>query len=275
MFPFRRIVFAVDFSDSCKAVVPYVEEVAHRSKAELILLHACETSAADHAAVTRRDTEQLRQFARRAFPTLTPELVERDGDAATVICDLVNREGADLLMMPTHGRGPFRRLLLGSVTAKVLHDVNCPVWTAVHDRESKYTPHVPYQAVMCAVTMDDDAEALVQAAKTIACAYRSRLEVVHVVETPPFKVGSDYGPVFRSLEADAEHQLSDWMREWGVDAPVRVFQGPVADRLRQATVEHSIDLLLTGRGRAHGRVSHLWSHLYGIVRESPCPVISV
>jgi nucleotide-binding universal stress UspA family protein len=275
MFPFRRIVFAVDFSDSCKAVVPYVEELAHRSRAELILLHACETSAAEHAAVTKRDTERLKQFARRYFPTLTPELVERDGDAATVICELANHEGADLLMMPTRGRGPFRRLLLGSVTAKVLHDVNCPVWTSVHDRESKYTSNLPYQAVMCAVTLDDDAEPLVRAAKTLACAYRARLEVVHVVETPPLKLGSDYGPLFRNLASDAERQLSEWIRDWGVEAPVRIFQGPVAERLREATLEHSIDLLMTGRGKAHGRVSHLWSHLYGIVRESPCPVISV
>ncbi|MBL8226864.1 MAG: universal stress protein [Bryobacterales bacterium] len=275
MFPFRRIVFAVDFSDSCKAVVPHVEEVVRRSKAELILLHACETSAVDHAAVTKRDTERLRQFAHRWFPKLTPELVERDGDAATVICEVASGEGADLVMMPTHGRGPFRRLLLGSVTAKVLHDVGCPVWTSVHDRESRYSSHLPYQAVLCAVTMDDDAEALVRAAKSLACAYRARLEVVHVVETPPVKLGEDYGPLFRNQAEDAEAQLSQWMRDWGVDAPVRVFQGPVADRLREATVDHSIDLLITGRGKAHGRVSHLWSHLYGIVRESPCPVISL
>jgi len=35
-------------------------------------------------------------------------------------------------MMPTHGLGGFRRFLLGSVTAKVLHDADCPVWTGVH-----------------------------------------------------------------------------------------------------------------------------------------------
>ena len=33
----------------------------------------------------------------------------------------------DLIMMPTHGYGPFRSLLIGSVTAKVLHDIELPV----------------------------------------------------------------------------------------------------------------------------------------------------
>ena len=34
-------------------------------------------------------------------------------------------------MMPTHGCGPLRRFLLGSVTAKVLHDVSTAVWTGL------------------------------------------------------------------------------------------------------------------------------------------------
>ena len=37
--------------------------------------------------------------------------------------------------MPTHGYGPFRRFILGSNTAKVLHDADCPVWTGVHVEE--------------------------------------------------------------------------------------------------------------------------------------------
>ena len=35
-------------------------------------------------------------------------------------------------MMLTHDYGPFRRFLLGSVTAKILHDAACPVWTSAH-----------------------------------------------------------------------------------------------------------------------------------------------
>ena len=37
-----------------------------------------------------------------------------------------------VILMPTHGYGPFRRFILGSNTAKVLHDADCPVWTGVH-----------------------------------------------------------------------------------------------------------------------------------------------
>ena len=54
------------------------------------------------------------------------------GDPTKAITDFAHAEGVDLIVMPTHGYGPFRRLLLGSVTAKVLHDAECPVWTSAH-----------------------------------------------------------------------------------------------------------------------------------------------
>ena len=46
------------------------------------------------------------------------------------IADFAHGHGVDLIMMPTHGLGLFRSLLVGSATAKVLHDAQCPVWTA-------------------------------------------------------------------------------------------------------------------------------------------------
>ena len=58
-------------------------------------------------------------------------------------------------MMPTHGRGPFRRFVLGSVTAKVLHDTPCPVWTSAHlDVERAPTP-ANMANILCAVDLDD------------------------------------------------------------------------------------------------------------------------
>jgi hypothetical protein len=54
------------------------------------------------------------------------------GDPAKVIVDYAADHRIDLIVMPTHGRGAFRSLLLGSVTAKVLHDSNCAVLTTAH-----------------------------------------------------------------------------------------------------------------------------------------------
>src|SRR4029078_11687319 len=73
------------------------------------------------------------------------------GDPAETITRYAQTQGADLIMMPTHGFGPFRSLLLGSVTAKVLHDAQCLVWTATHMEEPPAIQHVAGRNILCAV----------------------------------------------------------------------------------------------------------------------------
>ena len=55
-----------------------------------------------------------------------------EGDPGSRIVEAARASGFDLIMMPSRGRGTFRSALLGSVTAKVLHDAECAVWTAAH-----------------------------------------------------------------------------------------------------------------------------------------------
>jgi len=59
----------------------------------------------------------------------------QSGDPALHITQYARQKKADLIMIPTHGYGSFRSLLLGSVTANVLHDAECPVWTTAHASE--------------------------------------------------------------------------------------------------------------------------------------------
>src|SRR6266853_3911956 len=73
------------------------------------------------------------------------------GDPVRVITCFAHEQGVNLIMMPTHGYGPFRSLLLGSVTAKVLHDAECPVWTGVHMEEPPALDHLACRALVCAV----------------------------------------------------------------------------------------------------------------------------
>ena len=49
------------------------------------------------------------------------------GDPASVICDVVNENQIDVVVISTHGRTGFKRWVYGSVANQVLHGVNCPV----------------------------------------------------------------------------------------------------------------------------------------------------
>src|SRR5271163_3527491 len=149
MLPFRKILFPVDHSEPCKAIVPYVAEMQHHFSAELSLVHAYGAEALAYSPLPITDPElpeqarvlaeeRLREFAQVNFPGLHVELYSGIGEPGAVIDDVVRHQGADLVMLPTHGRAPLRRLLLGSVTAKVLHDLTVPVWTG-HPLRIPYT----------------------------------------------------------------------------------------------------------------------------------------
>ena len=126
MLPFRKILFPVDYSEPCIATVPYVQEMQRHFGADLALVHAYgpETLAFSPLPITDPRLPQeahdlaeqrLRDFAHMHFPGQPKiELLTGIGEPGSVIHDIVRQQGADLVMLPTHGRGPLRRLLLGS-----------------------------------------------------------------------------------------------------------------------------------------------------------------
>src|SRR5437763_17179177 len=104
-------------------------------------------------------SEEITNVVReRLASTLVKELghvqvdrVVEIGDPWAVITEFARQSSVDLIMMATHGYGPFRELLLGSVAAKVLHDSECPVWTATHVEEGPAIEHVNPSKILCAV----------------------------------------------------------------------------------------------------------------------------
>jgi len=64
---------------------------------------------------------------------------------------LAQEEGTDLIVLPTHGYGGVRRFILGSITAKVLHDADCPVLTGTHIAETAENQPLFFPNIVCAV----------------------------------------------------------------------------------------------------------------------------
>lgn len=65
-------------------------------------------------------------------PTLQVETVTLAGHAANALLGLVERTGADLITLGRHSYGAVERLLLGSVTTRVLRSASCAVAVAAH-----------------------------------------------------------------------------------------------------------------------------------------------
>lgn len=286
MLPFKRVLFPVDYSAPCRAIVPYVKDVVEHFGAGLTLLHAYGPEALAYsqlaiadpdlpAAVREHELDRLRCFADVMFPGKHVDLFTELGDAGAAVERVVRHQGTDLVMLATHGRGPVRRFLLGSVAAKVLHDLSAMVWTGVGSHLSDHAAGVPYKSVLCAVDETEEAEIVFLAAASLACSYRAKLTLVHVVEPPPATIEVDYGIYKQEIMDAADARLQDMTERFGLKIAHVVVEAAIADGVREEAVRTGADLIVTGRGHAQGTLSRMWSHLYPIVRESPCPVLSV
>jgi len=60
-----------------------------------------------------------------------------------------------------------------------------------------------------------------------------------------------------------------------LDAPDTVIDVGIPDSIHEEIVRRKADLLVVGRGHDQGAISRVWSRLYAIVRDSPCPVLSI
>src|SRR6185437_5944190 len=102
------------------------------------------------------------------FAGLKVDRIAEIGDPAQEIVSFAHTHSVDLIMMPSHGYGPFRSHLLGSVTAKVLHDASCPVWTATHVAERPRRDHLACRTIICAVDGTRESVSLIRWAADIA-----------------------------------------------------------------------------------------------------------
>ena len=285
MLPFRKILFPIDFSENCRKIAPRVRETVERYEAELILAHALSLAPLavgppeaplfipppDQSEVYQLEARRLEQFAVEHFPGMKPTQVLALGDANHVISDTLRHQGADLVMLPTHGHGAVRRLLLGSVAAKVLHDVDCAVWTMVPHAEAE--ARYPYRRILCALSLDqEDSAAVLRAAGAIAHRYQAELTILHSVDLP--EAGLEYA-YREAILAAADQKLRQLRHDSGVHAHYDLVAGDPVEQTRLAAVKNSVDLIITGRGQVREGAGRMWSQLYSIVREAPCPVLSI
>jgi nucleotide-binding universal stress UspA family protein len=287
MQTFEKILFPVDMSDSCTATAPFVETLAKKFDAELTLLHVLElppgyfTDWYGYMALV--DTQAIREARQSEFDgylkdRLSGPRVRRvleEGDAARVITQYAEEHGTDLIMMPTHGYGVFRSLLLGSVTAKVLHDALCPVWTAVHMEEAPPSSGF-FERIMCAVDLTESSIGTMRFASHLARDFDAKLWLVHAVP------GAEAGPeryfdtdLERFLEQEARRTIGKMQETAGTAAQLCLGAGEVPHVVQQAALHHNADLLVIGRGHATRTLGRLRTNVYSIIRQSPCPVISV
>ena len=189
-----KILVPVEFSPRCLGAAQYAEALARRYSSEILLLHVISppiayfgstesaswyTSAEYLEDLGRCRTAQLASFPCHAGENCAVRRLVMHGDPARVIVETAAGERCSLIVMPTHGYGPFRRFLLGSVTAKVLHDAGCPVWTGPHLEKAPDQGKVAFRRILCAVDLGAHTRYVLEWASSFACEFGAELAVMH------------------------------------------------------------------------------------------------
>jgi nucleotide-binding universal stress UspA family protein len=186
-------------------------------------------------------------------------------------------DGLDtLIMMPTHGYSPFREFLLGSVTAKVLHDTHCPVWTSAHVQEIMAHPTATWKRMLCAVDTEHEDLCMLKWAAEFASEQGAELRLVHAVPGTNVALTEEHAPeAYKFLFDAAREQLAKMQAKAGTNCEVCLLGGQVGHVVRASAVGHDADLIVIGRGVMQKPLGRLRSSAYSIIREAPCPVLSV
>jgi nucleotide-binding universal stress UspA family protein len=257
MFQIKKILFPVDFSDKARKAAPYAGALAARFDAELILVHVVEPPTYN-TSLAESHGSHWESFA-SAFSgnhLHVRRLTEHGDEAAPKIIHCAKVHHADLIMMPTHGLGMYRRLILGSTTAKVLHDADCPVWTGAHLENA--APRETIGRICCAVDLKPHSAKVIEWAHHLAKKFQAELTLVHV-----------------GLAAGTMRAIEELQKTEGSQAAVRVEDGDPAKTVARISAELAADLLVIGRGAELGIMGRLEATAYSIIRLSHCPVVSV
>ena len=250
--------------------------------AEVTIAHVCDLSshnglelyvrpgdeiAAEHWSLAR---SKLKLFLKSEFPTASCPRILLAGDAASMITEAAKKNEFDLIVMPTHA-GRFRRALLGSTTARVLSDADCPVLTMQHT--AIVGPRsLEHRTWVCAIELSGDSERVLRYALDAAFAVRAKHSVIHVIQAS--ELGSKEQREFDELRK-AREQIAELQRAIGSHAAVSLEFGPIKKALLDAVRQSSADVLVIGRSPHAGALGRMRDLTYSLIRDSPCPVVRV
>ena len=196
---------------------------------------------------------------------------------------------ADLIVMGTHGASGFERLLLGSVTEKVLRKATCPVLTVAP--RAHVTSRLPLARVLCAVDFSEWSIAAVELASSLAQRSGATLQLLHVVEWPWEEPPP---PIFADLPREQAAALFEFRRYVATSATsrleslvpagtrdrcavtTRISHGKPYVEILRVAADDNADLIVLGvHGRRSIDMAMFGSTTNQVVRRATCPVVTL
>ena len=297
MIEFKQIICPVDFSESSVRALAYAAALARWYDAQLTVLHVVPTFEAMQVrgdlvepirVVTPMPREQVLEEMSRSLnlaalsPRATP--IAESGDPQATIIDQALSKKADLIVMGTHGRRGFKRLLLGSVTEAVLREAPCPVLTVPPHAPAAVSEAVTFKRILCPIDFSPSALQALGFALDLARQADGRVTLLHVVEwlpkrSPEHQRTSMFPSIGAIWSEDAQERLrtlvAEESRTWVEIDDVVVFGRAYREILRAAETKPADLIVMGAQGRGGIGLALFGSTTQQVVRGAMCPVLTV
>ncbi|HWH68903.1 MAG TPA: universal stress protein, partial [Candidatus Sulfotelmatobacter sp.] len=294
----HNILATTDFSHEALAGVRYGVALARKLGTTLTLLHVAEPPSwmagmevtplawneAKVNALARRLLKSLAEHESRRGLHLNCSL--RTGKPFHEICQAARDEGADLLVIATHGYTGARHLLLGSTTERVVRHAPCPVLTvrtANPPRPLGKTPPLRLKKILVPLDFSSLSLDALPWAQFLATQFDAQLLLLHVVQTYPIDhllgaelMNQTFTPLMKEAEAELQRLATDLSQSTRLKTSVVVREGTPFDAIcRNAKMLGADLIVLTTHG--YTGLKHIWlgSTAERVVRHAPCPVLVV
>lgn len=299
MAEFKSILCPIDFSGTSIDALRYAAALAKSAESRLTVLHVepviatgvlpavgLGESATLPPGPTRDDVLTLMRLAvdDAGVTAIEPVLLADVGPAHETIVHQAAALPADLIVLGTHGRSGFNRLLLGSVTEKVVRTAPCPVFTVPPGALPTPPAAVAFKRILCPIDFSPSASKALHHALALGRQAGGSVTVLTAIEyldkaEPPEHVDADIRDYRNQLVEHARErlhtQLSAELRTWcDIDEVVAI--GRAYREILDRAAAMNADLIVMG-AQGHGGLELM---LYGsntqhVVRRATCPVLTV
>jgi nucleotide-binding universal stress UspA family protein len=277
---FRKIIVGVDFSGTAVTTLHAAKSLADRFGGTLFLVHAVAPilyGPGETPELLEADLEAARAqmevvVSKANLGSSQHRTLVEFAEPTDLIDGIARAQGADLVVVGSHGAHGLEKLAFGSVAESVLRRVPCPVLViGPHCRESLGS----IQSVVFATDLENRAFRPAQYASSIAEEMSARLTLLHVRKPMTKEVEILSGDIDNVLAQELQQLLPPDAEQW-CQPKVRVEAGNAGEEVLWVAQAEAANLIVVGVRESSTLADHApWSTLSQIIRGAECPVLGV